>query len=242
MNQIDYIIPTVTSLLIVLAISFYMNSKIFNKLREERFLRHFAETKLQKEEEKSKKIVNKYKQESKVNEKSIEKSNKTLNEKSIEKSNKTLNEKLNGKSNEETLMIYQQQATIHSNVQFYVGLIMSILGFILLIGLIISSYGSDTTVNSAINIVGSLIFEGISLLFLKESQKLRIRVKELYDSVLEDYNRKEAIELADKIHDEKLRSLVQAQLAFQLIGIDAGKLNISNLSVNKSSPTKEDSN
>lgn len=230
MNQIEYIIPTVTSLLIVLAISFYMNSRIFNKLREERFLRHFAETKLQKEEEKSKKIVNKYKQESKVN------------EKSIEKSTETLNEKLNGKSNEETLMIYQQQATIHSNVQFYVGLIMSILGFILLIGLIISSYGSDATVNSAINIVGSLIFEGISLLFLKESQKLRIRVKELHDSVLEDYNRKEAIELADKIHDEKLRSLVQAQLAFQLIGIDAGKLNISNLSVNKSSPTKEDSN
>ncbi|KQL47783.1 MULTISPECIES: hypothetical protein [Bacillus] len=230
MNHIESIIPTATSLLIVLAISFYMNSRIFNKLREERFLRHFAEAKLQKEEEKSKKIVNKYKQESKVN------------EKSIEKSNETLNEKLNGKSNEEKLMIYQQQTTIHSNVQFYVGLIMSILGFILLIGLIISSYGSDTTVNSAINIVGSLIFEGISLLFLKESQKLRIRVKELHDSVLEDYNRKEAIELADKIHDEKLRSLVQAQLAFQLIGIDAGKLNISNLSVNKSSPTKEDSN
>lgn len=230
MNHIESIIPTATSLLIVLAISFYMNSRIFNKLREERFLRHFAETKLQKEEEKSKKIVNKYKQESKVN------------EKSIEKSNETLNEKLNGKSNEEKLMIYQQQTTIHSNVQFYVGLIMSILGFILLIVLIISSYGSDTTVNSAINIVGSLIFEGISLLFLKESQKLRIRVKELHDSVLEDYNRKEAIELADKIHDEKLRSLVQAQLAFQLIGIDAGKLNISNLSVNKSSPTKEDSN
>lgn len=226
LNHIESIIPTATSLLIVLAISFYMNSRIFNKLREERFLRHFAETKLQKEEEKSKKIVNKYKQESKVN----------------EKSNETLNEKLNGKSNEEKLMIYQQQTTIHSNVQFYVGLIMSILGFILLIGLIISSYGSDTTVNSAINIVGSLIFEGISLLFLKESQKLRIRVKELHDSVLEDYNRKEAIELADKIHDEKLRSLVQAQLAFQLIGIDAGKLNISNLSVNKSSPTKEDSN
>ncbi|GLF90885.1 hypothetical protein Saga11_21440 [Bacillus safensis] len=230
MNHIESIIPTATSLLIVLAISFYMNSRILNKLREERFLRHFAETKLQKEEEKSKKVVNKYKQESKVN------------EKSIEKSNETLNEKLNGKSNEEKLMIYQQQTTIHSNVQFYVGLIMSILGFILLIVLIISSYGSDTTVNSAINIVGSLIFEGISLLFLKESQKLRIRVKELHDSVLEDYNRKEAIELADKIHDEKLRSLVQAQLAFQLIGIDAGKLNISNLSVNKSSPTKEDSN
>lgn len=230
LNHIESIIPTATSLLIVLAISFYMNSRIFNKLREERFLRHFAETKLQKEEEKSKKIVNKYKQESKVN------------EKSIEKSNETLNEKLNGKSNEEKLMIYQQQTTIHSNVQFYVGLIMSILGFILLIVLIISSYGSDTNVNSAINIVGSLIFEGISLLFLKESQKLRIRVKELHDSVLEDYNRKEAIELADKIHDEKLRSLVQAQLAFQLIGIDASKLNISNLSVNKSSPTKEDSN
>lgn len=62
-------------------------------------------------------------------------------------------------------MIYQQQTTIHSNVQFYVGLIMSILGFILLIGLIISSYGSDTTVNSAINIVGSLILKGFHYCF-----------------------------------------------------------------------------
>ncbi|MED1747520.1 TRADD-N-associated membrane domain-containing protein [Bacillus zhangzhouensis] len=137
---------------------------------------------------------------------------------------------------------FQQQAHVHSNMQFYVGLIMSIVGFILLIGLIIFASGSEKTVCSTISIVGSLIFEGISLMFLKESQKLRIRVKEYHDSVTEDYKRKGAIALADNIQDEKLRSLVQAQLAFQLMGIDAGTLNISNFSANKSSPTKDDSN
>lgn len=79
-------------------------------------------------------------------------------------------------------------------------------------------------------------------MFLKESQKLRIRVKEYHDSVIEDYKRKGAIALADNIQEEKLRSLVQAQLAFQLMGIDAGTLNISSYSANKSSPTKDDSN
>ena len=142
---------------------------------------------------------------------------------------------------EERMIKFQQQAHVHSNMQFYVGLIMSIVGFILLVGLIIFVSGSEKTVSSAISIVGSLIFEGISLMFLKESQKLRIRVKEYHDSVTEDYKRKRAIGLADNIQDEKLRSLVQAQLAFQLMGIDAGTLNISNFSADKSSPTKDDS-
>ncbi|MEK5502048.1 hypothetical protein [Bacillus sp. FSL M8-0168] len=67
-------------------------------------------------------------------------------------------------------------------------------------------------------------------MFLKESQKLRISVKDYYDSLIENTNQKESIILAEKIQDEKLRSLVQAQLSFHLMGIDPGTLNISNIS------------
>ncbi|MCM2581798.1 hypothetical protein [Bacillus stercoris] len=143
------------------------------------------------------------------------------------------------KSDEKALDIYEQQATTHSNLQFYAGLTMSIVGFILLIGIIIFSIGSDNTINSAISVLGSLIFEGISLMFLKESQKLRIRVKEYHDNLMENSNRNKSIALTDKIQDEKLRSLVQAQLAFYLMGIDPGKLNISNISEKNHSPSKK---
>ncbi len=195
-------------------------------LREFEFLKEHTKNLDEKEEQEAQKNVMKQEQEVKSHERSYEKPYKKLHEKPYER----------------TLGIYQQQATNHSNLQFYVGLIMSIVGFILLIGIIIFAVGSDNTVSSAISVVGSLIFEGISLMFLKESQKLRIRVKEYHDSVLENSNRKEAIDLADKIQDEKLRSLVQAQLAFHLMGIDPSILNISNLSDNNSSLTEDNSN
>ncbi|WP_342007611.1 hypothetical protein [Bacillus sp. YBsi01] len=195
-------------------------------LREFEFLKEHTKNLDEKEEQEAQKNVMKQEQEVKSHERSYEKPYKKLHEKPYER----------------TLGIYQQQATNHSNLQFYVGLIMSIVGFILLIGIIIFAVGSDNTVSSAISVVGSLIFEGISLMFLKESQKLRIRVKEYHDSVLENSNRKESIDLTDKIQDEKLRSLVQAQLAFHLMGIDPSILNISNLSDNNSSLTEDNSN
>ncbi|AOC55418.1 hypothetical protein [Bacillus pumilus] len=225
---------------IILLITFYMTSlKIRNK-SETRYLRSLMEYEFKQKSigQIEQKNVVKQEQETKPNEELIAKSNEKPDEELNEKPDEELNEKPNAK----TLMIYQRQATIHSTMQFYVGLIMSIVGFILLVCLIIFAIGSDKTVSSTISIVGSLIFEGLSLIFLKESQKLRIRVKEYHDSVLEDSNRKEAIELAGKIHDEKLRSLVQAQLAFQLMGIDAGTLNISDFSGNKSLPIKNSSN
>ncbi|MCY9181311.1 hypothetical protein P9D18_00020 [Bacillus licheniformis] len=128
------------------------------------------------------------------------------------------------------LDIHQKQATTHSNIQFYVGLIMSLVGFILLICIIIFAINSNNLISSSISIIGSVIFEGISLMFLKESQKLRISVKDYYDSLIENTNQKESIILAEKIQDETLRSLVQAQLSFHLMGIDPGDLNISNIS------------
>ncbi|MGV6972737.1 TRADD-N-associated membrane domain-containing protein [Bacillus halotolerans] len=199
-------------------------------LRHFEFLKEHTKNLDEKEEQEAQKNVMKQEQEVKSHERSYERP--------YEKPYKKLHEK----PYDRTLGIYQQQATNHSNLQFYVGLIMSIVGFILLIGIIIFAVGSDNTVSSAISVVGSLIFEGISLMFLKESQKLRIRVKEYHDSVLENSNRKESIDLADKIQDEKLRSLVQAQLAFHLMGIDPSTLNISNLSDNNSSLTEDDSN
>lgn len=159
-----------------------------------------------------------------------------------EKQKNVVKEENEVKSDEKALDIYEQQATTHSNLQFYVGLIMSIVGFILLIGIIIFSIGSDNTINNAISVIGSLIFEGISLMFLKESQKLRIRVKEYHDNLLENSNRNKSMALADKIQDEKLRSLVQAQLSFYLMGIDPGKLNISNISEENHSSSKKVSN
>lgn len=156
-----------------------------------------------------------------------------------EKQKNVVKEEHEVKSDEKALDIYEQQATTHSNLQFYAGLTMSIVGFILLIGIIIFSIGSDNTINSAISVLGSLIFEGISLMFLKESQKLRIRVKEYHDNLMENSNRNKSIALTDKIQDEKLRSLVQAQLAFYLMGIDPGKLNISNISEKNHSPSKK---
>ncbi|PGA51083.1 hypothetical protein COL86_27860 [Bacillus toyonensis] len=131
--------------------------------------------------------------------------------------------------NAEVMNIHQKQALMHSRVQFYTGIIMSILGFAFFVYILFVSLDGSNNIALGIKLTSSLIFEAIAVLFLKESHKLRESSKEYHDSLRENLKQQEAINIAGVIQNEEIRSIIQAQLALHMIGIKSETIDITKI-------------
>ncbi|PHD94546.1 TRADD-N-associated membrane domain-containing protein [Bacillus toyonensis] len=131
--------------------------------------------------------------------------------------------------NEEVMNIHQKQALMHSRVQFYTGIIMSILGFAFFVYILFLSLDGSNNIALGIKLTSSLIFEAIAVLFLKESHKLRESSKEYHDNLRENLKQQEAIKIAGVIQNEEIRSIIQAQLALHMIGIKSETIDITKI-------------
>ena len=144
----------------------------------------------------------------------------------VEKSN---DEKLIELAVHETFMkAHQKQAIIHSRIQFYTGLVMSITGFSLIIYVIVFALSSNSITN-IITITGSIVIEGISILFLKESHKLRQSAKEYHDNLSENIKQLQAIKIAESIEDSEIKSAIKAQLSLHMIGIHSDNIDTTKI-------------
>lgn len=143
---------------------------------------------------------------------------------------KTNDEKLIELAVHQTFMeSHQKQAINHSRIQFYTGLFMSIIGFILIIYVVVIALSSENSLTSAITIVGSIVFEGISILFLKESHKLRQSAKEYHDNLSENNKQIQAIKIAESIENPEIKSAIKAQLALHMIGIHSDNIDTTKI-------------
>ena len=124
---------------------------------------------------------------------------------------------------------HQKSALMHSRVQFYVGIIMSIIGFIFFIFVISFSINSSNNLGMGIKITGSLIFEGISLLFLKESHKLRESSKEYHDNLYEINKQQLAVKIANSIENKEIQAAVMAHLSLHLMGVVSNSNDITKI-------------
>lgn len=123
---------------------------------------------------------------------------------------------------------HQKQALTHSKIQFYTGLFMSITGFLLIIYVVAFELSSNSITN-VITIAGSIIIEGISILFLKESHKLRESAKEYHDNLSENQKQLQAIKIAESIEDLEIKSAIKAQLALHMIGINSDNVDTTKI-------------
>lgn len=130
---------------------------------------------------------------------------------------------------EEIMGIHQKQALMHSRIQFYTGIIISVLGFVLFVYILFLSLDSTNNVALGIKLTSSLIFEGIAVLFLKESHKLRESSKEYHDNLRENSRQQEAIRIANTIQNEEIRSIIQAQLSLHMVGIKSETIDITKI-------------
>ncbi|MBJ8128923.1 hypothetical protein [Bacillus cereus group sp. N3] len=131
--------------------------------------------------------------------------------------------------NEDIMNIHQKQALMHSRVQFYTGIIISIIGFIFFVYILFVSLETSNNIALGIKLTSSLIFEAIAVLFLKESHKLRESSKEYHDNLRENLKQQEAIQIAEAIQNEEIRSIIQAQLALHMIGIKSETIDITKI-------------
>ncbi|WP_089607913.1 hypothetical protein [Bacillus cereus] len=120
------------------------------------------------------------------------------------------------------MAMHQKQAIIHSRVQFYIG-------FFLIIYVVYTALRVNNALISSISILGSLILEAISLLFLKESQKLRQSAKEYHDNLSESNRHQEAIKVSNSIEDLEIKAAIQAQMALHLIGVASDNVDITKI-------------
>jgi hypothetical protein len=128
------------------------------------------------------------------------------------------------------MSVHQKQALMHSRVQFYIGIVMSVIGFVFFIYVVFMSLNSNNNnLEMGIKVTGSLIFEGISLLFLKESHRLRESSKEYHDNLYESNKHQEAIKIVDSIEDLKIQSAVKAQLSLHLVGVSSDNVDITKI-------------
>ena len=128
------------------------------------------------------------------------------------------------------MSVHQKQALMHSRVQFYIGIVMSVIGFVFFIYVVFMSLNSNNNnIGMGIKVTGSLIFEGISLLFLKESHRLRESSKEYHDNLYENNKHQEAIKIVDSIEDLKIQSAVKAQLSLHLVGVSSDNVDITKI-------------
>jgi hypothetical protein len=128
------------------------------------------------------------------------------------------------------MSVHQKQALMHSRVQFYIGIFMSVIGFVFFIYVVFMSINSsNNNLGMGIQVTGSLVFEGISLLFLKESHRLRESSKEYHDNLYESNKHQEAIKIVDSIEDRNIQSAVKAQLSLHLVGVNSDNVDITKI-------------
>ncbi|MBE5107269.1 hypothetical protein IGI01_18880 [Bacillus thuringiensis] len=130
---------------------------------------------------------------------------------------------------EDIMNIHQKQALMHSRVQFYTGIIISIIGFAIFVCILFLSLDNSNNVALGIKLTSSLIFEAVAILFLKESHKLRESTKEYHDNLRESSKQQGAIKITDSIQNEEIRSIIQAQLALHMIGIKPETIDITKI-------------
>lgn len=130
---------------------------------------------------------------------------------------------------ENMMRAHQKQALMHSRVQFYTGILMSVFGFVFFIYIIYLSIDSNNNLGIGIKLTSSLIFEAIAIIFLKESHKLRESAKEYHDSLSESKKQQESILITENIEDKSIQSIVQAQLSLHLIGIKSETIDITKI-------------
>lgn len=124
---------------------------------------------------------------------------------------------------------HQKQALAQASIQFWFSVFAATLGFGLIIGSAIYSFGVSDSSTAVIRSVPGIVIEAVAALFFKQATETRQRATDFYDRLRNDSNKDEAIALASKIEDVTLRSAVQAEIALHLADHKSANLNIGAL-------------
>ncbi|MDF1724111.1 MAG: hypothetical protein P1U59_06285 [Alcanivorax sp.] len=123
---------------------------------------------------------------------------------------------------------YHQQALSQAKVQFWFSVFAAIVGFVYII-----NAGLKVNVDqlaTVFNILPGAVIEAVAALFFRQAENTRERATSLYDRLREDDQANQARALIHSIEDEKVRSLVKAQVALHMVGLKPKELDLPTIS------------
>lgn len=126
---------------------------------------------------------------------------------------------------------YHKQALRQASIQFWFSLVAAVVGF----GIILYAFifaADKSTAEITVTALSGAIIDLIAALFFKQAEQTRSRATELYDRLRIDNQRTIAIDLINSIDNVDLRSVVKAQLALKMGGVDTTVPELATLTKN----------
>lgn len=123
---------------------------------------------------------------------------------------------------------YHKQALRQASIQFWFSIIAAVVGF----GFVINEIASNASASEkAIGAIPGLVIDLVAALFFRQAEQTRQRATELYDRLRTDNERTVAIGLIDSIDDNNLKSVIKAQLALKIGGVESSITELSTLTI-----------
>ena len=114
---------------------------------------------------------------------------------------------------------HHKQAIKQASIQFSLGIISSITGFIFIL-IVLLLQQNKVWYDYILNLLPGAIIEAVSILFLNQTNAVRERSSDFLNRLREDNQITKAIIIADSITDEVLKSEVKAKIAIHICGIN----------------------
>jgi hypothetical protein len=124
-------------------------------------------------------------------------------------------------SSEDLLTAYHALGLAQSRVMFWFSVIFASLGFALIaLTVVVTVTSAHPTIESGnlVSLISGAIVEAVSALFFIQSNRARALMSAFFDRLRSDKSLDRALELADDVPDELIRSRLKAILAFSLAG------------------------
>lgn len=128
---------------------------------------------------------------------------------------------------ENLISSYHEQALSQARVQFWFSVVAATVGFIWIL-----YAGMDIKSESASSLMKTLpgvVMDAVAFLFFRQASETRQRATELYDRLRNDKQMAEAAKIVAEIADEKVRGVVQAQIALHMAGVQQSPIDLSSV-------------
>jgi hypothetical protein len=113
---------------------------------------------------------------------------------------------------------YHTQALSQAKVQFWFSLIVAVVGFVWILVTGIQIRVDQLSTLSKVS--PGIVMDAIAFLFFKQATATRQRATELFDRLRTDKQAQESLKLVESIDDLKIRSIVKAQIALHMSGLN----------------------
>lgn len=125
---------------------------------------------------------------------------------------------------------YHLQALSQAKIQFWFSVSAATVGFFYI--LLAAYQTTEGSIAIILNVLPGVVIDAVAFLFFKQAEQTRERATALYDRLRQDNQIEDARELVESIEDLRIRSLVKAQIALHMSGLNPKEIDLQSTLLN----------